>query len=78
MSVVQEITSRNRFFVSEVDGNDAAFGRIAVLGFSFDESWGSVITFLEKAGVWKKTSGRHSTAVAWGDQGESNVHLDYQ
>ena len=40
-----------------MDGNDAAFCRIAVLGFSFDESWGSAITFLEKTGVWKKTSG---------------------
>lgn len=59
VSVAQEITSRNRFCVSEVDGNEATFCRIAVLGFSFDESWGSAITFLAKTGVWKKTSGVH-------------------
>jgi uncharacterized protein (DUF2132 family) len=57
MSAAQESTSRNRVSVSEVYGNDAAFCRIAVLGFSLDESWGSAITFLEKTGVWKKTSG---------------------
>jgi hypothetical protein len=56
MSAAQEITSRNRFCVSEVDGNDAVFCRLAVLGFSFDEFWGSDTTFLEKRGVWKKTS----------------------